>query len=136
MNRHPAQSAALLAGLVFVALGVLGFLPPPLNGSGLSFAGQGSGVKLIGEFQVSGLDNLVQILLGVAGVALARTASDARRYLLGGGVAFLVWWLLGIVNAGKWMPVNVADDWLHLSFGVSLVGLAFATSGSLRTQPS
>jgi Domain of unknown function (DUF4383) len=136
MNRHPAQSAALLAGLVFVALGVLGFLPPPLNGSGLSFTGAGSGVKLIGEFQVSGLDNIVQILLGVAGVALARTASDARWYLLGGGVAFLVWWLLGIVNAGKWMPVNVADDWLHLAFGVSLVGLAFATSGSLRTQPS
>jgi hypothetical protein len=43
-------------------------------------------------------------------------------------------WALGIVNGGNWMPVNAADDWLHLGLGVGLIGLAFATSGSARTQ--
>jgi hypothetical protein len=43
-------------------------------------------------------------------------------------------WVLGIVNGGKWIPVNAADDWLHLGLGVGLIGLGFATSGSMRTQ--
>ena len=103
------------------------------NGS-MPFAGHDSGAKLIGVFQVSGLHNIVHILLGLAGVAFARTTAGARRSLLGGGVAFLVFWLLGIVNAGKWIPVNAADDWLHLAIGAGLIGLGFATSDSPRTQ--
>lgn len=137
MNRNPAQSAATLAGLVFVALGLLGFVPLiTTSENGIAFAGQGSGAKLIGAFQVSDLQNIIHILLGLAAVALARTTEGARQYLLGGGVAFLVLWVLGIVNAGTWIPVNAADDWLHLAIGVGLIGLGFATSGSPRAQPS
>jgi len=137
MNRTPAQSAALLAGLVFIALGILAFVPLITSDvGGMSFAGHGSGARLIGVFRVSVLDNAIHILLGLAGVALARTTSGARQYLVGGGVAFLVLWVLGIVNAGKWIPVNAADDWLHLGIGVGLIGLGFATSSSMRAQPS
>ena len=136
MNRTPTQSAALLAGLVLIALGILGFVPSMTTTDGsMPFAGHDSGAKLIGVFQVSVLDNLLHILLGLAGVALARTTSAARQYLLGGGVAFLVLWALGIANAGTWIPVNAADDWLHLAIGVALIGLGFATSGALRTRP-
>lgn len=137
MNRTPTQSAALLSGLVLIALGILGFVPSmtTTNGS-MPFAGHNSSAKLIGVFQVSDLHNLLHILIGLAGVALARTTPGARRYLLGAGVAFLVLWALGIVNAGKWIPVNAADDWLHLAIGVALIGLAFATSGARRAQPS
>jgi len=135
INRNPAQSAATLTGLVFMALGVLGFVPL-ITTSSIAFAGQGSGAKLIGVFQVSDLQNILHILLGLAGIALARTTAGARQYLLGGGVAFLVLWALGIVNAGKWIPVNAADDWLHLAIGIALIGLGFATSGESRAQAS
>jgi hypothetical protein len=135
MNRNPAQSVALLAGLVLIALGILGFIPGVTTNDGsMSFAGHGSGAKLIGVFQVSVLHNIVHILLGLAGVGLAKTASGARQYLTGGGIACLALWVLGIANVGKWIPVNAADDWLHLALGVGLIGLGFATSGSRRTQ--
>jgi Domain of unknown function (DUF4383) len=120
---------------VFIALGILGFVPL-ITSSSIAFAGQGSGAKLIGVFQVSDLQNVIHILLGLAGVALARTTPGARQYLLGGGIAFLVLWALGILNAGKWIPVNAADDWLHLAIGVALIGLGFATNASPRVQPS
>jgi hypothetical protein len=135
MNRNPAQSAATLTGLVFIALGILGFVPS-ITSSSIAFAGEGSSAKLIGVFQVSDLQNIIHILLGLAGVALAKTTPGARQYLLGGGIAFLVLWALGIVNAGKWIPVNAADDWLHLAIGVGLIGLGFATSSESRTQPA
>lgn len=131
MNSNSAQSVALRAGLVLIALALLGFVPGvTTNEAGISFAGQGSGAELIGVFQISTLHNLVHLLLGLAGVALARTASGARRYLTGAGIVCLVLWLLGVANAGKWIPVNAADDWLHLALGVGLIALGFATSGS------
>ncbi|HWB21433.1 MAG TPA: DUF4383 domain-containing protein [Gaiellaceae bacterium] len=135
MNRNSAQSVALLAGAALIAIGLLGFLPGTTTQyDSISFAGEGSGAKLVGLFQVSILLNLVQLLIGAAGIWLAKTTSGARQYLLGAGVAYLVLWALGIAQAGKWIPVNAADHWLHLGFGAGLIGLAFATSGSLRSQ--
>jgi Domain of unknown function (DUF4383) len=129
MNRTPAQSAALLAGLVLVSLGILGFVPAiSANRGSFAFAGHGSHTTLIGEFQISVLGNLVHILLGLAGIALAGTDAGARRYLTGGGAAFLVLWALGIANVGGWVPLNAADDWLHLGLGVALIGLGFAAT--------
>jgi hypothetical protein len=125
----------MLVGAVLVALGILGFIPAVTTDYGsMAFAGHGSQAKLLGLFQVSILHNIVHILLGLAGVALAKTISGARRYLIGGGVFCLALWLLGMLNGGKWIPINAADDWLHLGFGVGLIGLGFATTGSMRTQ--
>jgi hypothetical protein len=136
MNRSSAQSAALLLGAVLVAFGILGFVPAITiqTGSGISFAGHGSSAWLIGEFQVSILLNIVYILLGGVGLWLVTSSSGAYLFLLGGGLACLVLWLLGIGKVGKWIPVNAADDWLNLGLGAGLVGLAFATSGSLRAE--
>jgi uncharacterized protein DUF4383 len=135
MNRNPAQSAAVLLGLAFVALGILGFMPGVTTDySSLAFAGESSQAKLAGLFQVSILYDIVHILIGVAGLGLAQTISGARRYLTGGGVLCLALWMLGIVNGGRWIPVNAGDDWLHLGLGVGLIGLGFATSGSPSTQ--
>jgi hypothetical protein len=134
MNRNSAQSVALLAGVVFIAIGLLGFLPgTTTHYDSMSFAGHGSGAKLVGLFQVSILLNLADIGLGLAGIGLARTPRNARQYLLGGGVAYLALWALGIAQVGKWIPVNAADDWLHLGLGAGLIGLAFATSSPLRS---
>jgi hypothetical protein len=135
MNRNPAQSVALLGGVVLIALGVLGFIPGVTSNEGtIAFAGHGSGAKLIGDFQVSILLDLAYIVIGAAGVGLARTIDGARRYLPGGGAFFLVLWALGVASAGTWIPVNAADDWLHLGLGVASIGLGFATRGSLRVQ--
>jgi hypothetical protein len=133
MNRNSAQSVGSVLGAVLVAIGLLGFLPGiTTRYESMSFAGQGSSAKLVGLFQTSILLNLVVILVGVIGIWLAKTPAGARQFLVGGGVFCLVLWLLGIVNAGKWIPVNASDDWLYLGLGIAMIGLGFATS----TRPS
>ena len=132
-DRTPVQSVAALVGAVFVLVGILGFIPGITTHYGdLSFAGHDSGAKLLGLFQVSILHNIVHLLFGVVGVALAKTAEGARTFLVGGGAVYLVLWLIGVIGAGDWIPVNTADNWLHLGLGVGMIALGFVTT---RTSP-
>src|SRR4051795_10555843 len=86
-RRDALRTAALAVGVVFLLVGVLGFIPGiTTNYDDLTFAGHESQAKLLGIFQVSVLHNIVHILFGLAGIAMARTRSGARTYLIGGGV--------------------------------------------------
>src|SRR3989337_3034523 len=90
------QKAARLVGIVFLAVGVLGFIPGiTTNYDTLMFAGHHSEAKLLGLFQVSILHNIVHLLFGVAGLVLARTWDGARNFLIGGGAIYLVLWIYG-----------------------------------------
>jgi hypothetical protein len=120
------RQAAAAVGAVFLLVGILGFVPGiTSNYDELSFAGHESGSELLGLFQVSVLHNLVHLLFGVAGLALARTFRGATTYLLAGGAIYLVLWFYGLVvdqhSAGNFVPVNDADNWLHLGLGVGMV---------------
>jgi hypothetical protein len=126
-DRTPAQTLAFLAGALFLLVGVLGFLPGITTHLGdIAFAGHGSRAQLFGVFQVSVLHNLVHLAFGVVGVALARAEGSARTYLAGGGVVYLALWVLGVVRAGTWIPVDTADNWLHFLLGLGLIGLGYA----------
>jgi hypothetical protein len=133
-DRTPIQSIAALVGVVFLLVGVLGFIPGITTHYGdLSFAGHDSGAKLLGIFQVSMLHNVVHLLFGVVGLALAKTVDGARNFLIGGGAVYLVLWLLGVVGAGDWIPSNTADNWLHFVLGLGMIGLGFVASrGTMR----
>src|SRR4051794_37837332 len=134
MRNSPVQSLAALVGAVFLAVGVLGFIPGITTHYGdLSFAGDGSSAKLLGVFQVSVLHNIVHVLYGLAGLALARTWEGARTFLIGGGAVYLLLWVLGLVGAADWVPTNTADDWLHFVLGIGMVGLGFVTT---RDRPA
>jgi Domain of unknown function (DUF4383) len=116
-----------VAAAALVALGVLGFVPDVTSdATAFAFAGHGSRAMLLGLFRVSILLNLLHVLAGAVGFALARTERDARRFLTGGGTAFLGLWLLGVVKAGGWIPLNGADNWLDLALGVGLIGAGYA----------
>jgi len=122
--RFPVQSLAALAGVVFLLVGLLGFVPGiTTNYGSMSFAGHGSGAELLGVFQVSILVNIVHVLFGVAGLVLAKTVEGAHTFLFGGGAVYLVLWLVGLVGALDWLPANAADNWLHFAFGAVLVAL-------------
>jgi hypothetical protein len=128
-DRTPVQSIAALVGVVFLLVGVLGFVPGITTHYGdLSFAGHGSGAKLLGIFQVSILHNIVHLLFGVVGLVLAKTADGARTFLLGGGAVYLVLWIIGLVGAADWIPANTADNWLHFVLGVGMIGLGLVAS--------
>lgn len=127
--RTNLQKAALAMGAVFLLVGVLGFIPGiTTNYGSLGFAGHGSEALLLGIFQVSVLHNIVHLLYGAAGIALARTHVQAKLYLLYGGVVYLVLWLYGLLighdTPANFVPVNTADNWLHLVLGLVMIGLA------------
>ena len=124
----PIQKAAAAVGAVFLLVGVLGFVPGITTSYGdMQFAGQRSHAELLGIFEVSVLHNIVHLLFGVAGLALARTWNGARSFLIGGGAVYLVLWLYGLLipktSAANFVPVNAADDWLHFLLGVGMVAL-------------
>lgn len=129
-RRTPVQLAALLFGAVFLLVGIAGFIPGITTDVGsMEFAGHESEAMLLGIFQVSILHNIVHLLYGLAGLALARTAGSARAYLLVGGVVYLGLWIYGLLidkeSTANFVPLNDADDWLHLGLGVAMVALSF-----------
>lgn len=122
------QKAAAAVGAVFLLVGVLGFIPGITTGyDTMEMAGHESNAELLGIFEVSVLHNLVHLLFGVAGLAMARTWNGARSYLIGGGAIYLVLWLYGLLidktSAANFVPVNTADDWLHFLLGAGMVAL-------------
>jgi hypothetical protein len=125
------QLAATVVAAVFLLVGVLGFIPGITSHYGdLTFAGHDSDAKLLGIFEVSVLHNIVHLLFGIAGLALARTWSGARNYLIGGGVIYLVLFIYGLVidreSSANFVPVNNADNWLHLLLGLGMIALGLA----------
>ncbi|SCG75044.1 DUF4383 domain-containing protein [Micromonospora coxensis] len=127
-GRAPVRRAAATVGVLFLLVGALGFVPGITTGyADLRLAGHQSGAQLFGVFQVSVLHNLVHLAFGVAGLVLARTVVRARAYLVGGGAVYLVLWLYGLAvdhrSAANVLPVDGADDLLHLGLGVGMLGL-------------
>ncbi|GAA3414677.1 DUF4383 domain-containing protein [Rhodococcus aetherivorans] len=139
MTRTPVQTAALAVGVVFLLVGILGFvLGITTNYDTMTFAGHESGALLLGIFGVSILHNIVHLLFGVAGVAMARTVGAARSYLIGGGIIYLVLWLYGLVidkdSSANFVPVNSADDWLHFVLGAAMIALGFLLTRRTTTH--
>jgi hypothetical protein len=126
-DRSAVRTAAQVVAAVFLLVGVLGFVPGiTTNYDTMEFASHHSDAMLLGIFEVSILHNVVHLLFGAAGFALARTASGAKTYLVGGGAVYLVLWLYGLVidkdSSANFVPLNTADDWLHFVLGVGMIG--------------
>jgi Domain of unknown function (DUF4383) len=127
----PVQKAAFAVGAVFLLVGILGFVPGiTSNFDQLTFAGHHSEAALLGLFNVSVLHNIVHLLFGVAGLALARTFNGARSYLVGGGVVYLLLFIYGLLidhdSSANFVPLNDADNWLHLVLAIAMIGLGVA----------
>jgi Domain of unknown function (DUF4383) len=127
------QKAAIGVGLVFLVVGIAGFIPGLTSGD-LHTAGHDSMAMLLGVFMVSVLHNLVHVLFGIAGLAAARTWAASRMYFIAGGAIYLVLSLYGLVvdqNSGaNFVPVNGADNWLHLGLGVLMVAVGLVLGRS------
>ena len=132
-KKSDLQRAAAAVGALFLLVGILGFIPGiTTDYSSMEFAGHESDAKLLGIFEVSILHNIVHLLFGVAGLAMARSWDGARTYLIGGGIIYLVLWLYGLVidhdSAANFVPVNNADNWLHFVLGLGMVALGVLLS--------
>jgi len=128
MDRMPVQNMTRLVGIVFLLVGVAGFIPGITTNlyDGLEFAGDNGNAEVLGLFEVSVLHNIVHGLFGVAGLAMAATASGARTFLIGGGAIYLLLAVIQVIGAGDWVPLVGPDLWLHLGLGFGMIGLGYA----------
>ena len=136
--RPAVQKVALAAAALFALIGVLGFVPGITTHYGeLTFAGHHSEAKLLGVFQVSVLHNLLHLLFGLVGLVMARRLAGARVLLAGGGALYLVLWLYGFAvdrdTAANFVPVNDADNWLHLFLGFGMLAAGLLLNDNLGT---
>lgn len=135
--RTRVQTATVIVAAVFLLVGILGFIPgATTNYDTMTFAGHESDAMLLGVFEVSVLHNIVHLLFGVAGLAMARSASAAMGYLVGGGAVYLALWIYGLVidhdTAANFVPLNSADNWLHLGLGVGMIALGLLLGRTRR----
>jgi hypothetical protein len=127
-DRSTVQSAALLVGILLFAMGILGFVPGVTTHYGeLSFAGHDSDAKLFAIFQTSILHNVIYLLFGLVGIAMARSWEGGRTFLIAGGTIFLILFVYGLLAHGgsgwNFIPVNSADNVLHAALGVVMIVL-------------
>ena len=132
------QKVTAAVGAVFLLVGILGFIPGiTTHYDTMSFAGHDSMAKLLGIFEVSILHNLVHLAFGVAGLIAARRWSSSRAYLIAGGIIYLVLFIYGLVvdktSSANFVPVNTADNWLHVILAVGMIALGVLLSRNART---
>lgn len=137
-GRTPVQVVTMVVAVVFLLVGVLGFVPGITTGfDTMTFAGHHSDALLLGVFEVSALHNIVHLLFGVVGLLMARTASTAVTYLVTGGAIYFVLWIYGLLidldSAANFVPLNNADNWLHLLLAVGMIGLGAIFARSARS---
>jgi hypothetical protein len=156
--RHPVHTAALATSSMFLLLGILGFVPGVTTEyDQMSFAGHAARA-LLGVFAVSTLHNLLHLAFGLVGLAMSRTASGARDFLIGGGVIYAILWLYGYAilflygyaillphglviefhnrPPADFVPVATAGTWLHFLLVVGMIGLGVLLGRGLRPAPA
>jgi hypothetical protein len=124
------KTAAILFGLVFLVVGICGFVPSittPMEG--------GEGGMLFGIFHVNLAHNIVHLasgavflLCGLAG------AGPSRTFFKIFGIVYALVAVLGFMNGDKpllgMIANNMNDVWLHVVLALAMLSLGFLTSDS------
>lgn len=132
-GKTPAQTFALVFGIVYLAVGILGFAVTGFD----DFFAESFDEKLI-LFPVNPAHNIVHLLIGAAWLAGSRRHDSAKMANLVIGVAYLAVFLLGLLGALKWLAIESgianADQFLHLISGGLSVYFGTAGAGAGRDR--
>jgi len=113
------RTFALIFGIVFLAVGVAGFVPQlvsPPEGGAMNMGGEGMGM-LLGMFPVNKYHNIVHLLFGLWGLLASRSGPGAVTYARGVAIIYAVLTALGCIPSlwtlGGFVPLYGNDVWLH-----------------------
>ncbi|MGI9120651.1 MAG: DUF4383 domain-containing protein [Acidimicrobiales bacterium] len=135
------QILAGVVGAVFLLVGILGFIPGATTNFGdFGLIGPEPAAKLLGLFTVSVVHNIVHLAFGVAGLLTFRRAAAAGSFLIVGGLLYGVVLVYGLVvdraSSLNFLPINTADNWLHLGLSTGMVLLGVVGTALLRRSPA
>ena len=118
------KKLSVLFGIVFLTIGLLGFVPGITTDEGL----------LLGIFKVDAIHNMIHILSGVAAlVAGTRSEDYAQLYFRVFGVVYAVVALVGLMQSDTVLgliDINAADNVLHIVLAVAILGIGFGVPKS------
>ncbi len=131
-----AQVYAMVLGAVLVLVGIVGFLVEPSFGIGDSAQ---RGTLIV--FDINGWHNLVHLLSGIVGLAMAGTAAKARLFSIGYGIVYVLVTILGFVvgDGGLLLsiiPINTADNLLHLAIAVTGIAIGLSSPAADTRRPA
>lgn len=123
--RFMDKTILTILGIVFIAIGLLGFFNDPL----------------LGVFEVDTLHNIIHILSGILALGAVGMGADAMRtYSKVFGVVYGLVAVVGFLMPGDMIlglfASNLADDVLHLVLAVIFLYLGFARSTSSSPMAS
>jgi hypothetical protein len=129
--KTPAQLFAYLVGAVLVLVGIIGFFADSAFNTGSGIDGD----KLLGIFEINGIHNLVHIASGVLLLSVAPKRATARYGVLAFGAVYGIVTLIGLIDGEDVLgliPVNPADNILHIALTLAALLAAFASSDDDR----
>lgn len=122
-----AKTIMYIAGVVFIVLGLLGFVNDPV----------------LGIFDVDALHNIIHLVSGILALVFASQGeSQARMFALVLGIVYALVTILGFLTGdGKILglvSVNGADNYLHLVLAIVflVVGLKKSDATTSNNMPS
>jgi len=116
-----AKKIALTVGIIFIIVGILGFISNPLVGDGALFHT---------DHTHDAVHLITGIVILIAGMGSAQAARMTLKVV---GVVYLLVAIIGFFSLGEdgtgsvlgLIGINSADNWLHVVLGVVLLALGF-----------
>lgn len=130
---------ALVLGIGFLAVGILGFVPRLLTmpeGQPALLIEIGHG-NLFGLFPVNILHNLVHLIFGVWGVVVWRSFAASRVYSRSVAVIYAVLTVMGLIPGLHTLfglvPLHGNDIWLHAVITIAAGYFGYAPVASVES---
>jgi len=119
------KSAAILFGIVFLLIGILGFVPAVTPSNGM----------LLGIFHVNTAHNIVHLASGIVFLLCGMAgAGPSQTFFRIFGIIYALVAILGFFYGEDALlgivANNTADTWLHVVLAVVMLFLGFGASGS------
>jgi len=126
-----AKSIAMVFGVIYTVIGIAGFIGPLGGTTGMASS------TLLGIAPVNLVHNIVHLIIGLAGLSMARTDEGASTYCKTFGLILLLVGVLGLIRPDGFglMPIGGYDIWIHLISGLILgyAGFVAAPTGRAAT---
>lgn len=123
------KKLAMVFGIIFALIGILGFIPGITNSDGM----------LLGIFHVDTIHNLIHLITGLIGIWLGSSSeSGSKSWFQIFGVIYGLVAILGFVYGDDkilgLISNNTADTWLHLVLAAVLLAIGFGMGGGAMSS--